>query len=90
MLASVRYVDLGRVGESHPIVARAPRRFSRQPGPVVEADLDSQGDSGPKMREPPFVDPLSVLHSTSLRRQQPHRLIPAAAARAATVRGGTR
>ena len=37
MLASVRYVDLGRVGESHPIVARAPRRFSRQPGPVVEA-----------------------------------------------------
>jgi len=60
MLASVRYVDLGRVGESHPIVARAPRRFSRQPGPVVEADLDSQSDSGPRISEPPVVDPLSV------------------------------
>ena len=60
MLASVRYVDLGRVGESHPIAARALRRVSRQPGPVVEADLDSQGDSGPRISEPPFVDPLSV------------------------------
>src|SRR5215217_9572267 len=65
----------------HPMVARAPRRLWRHPGPVVEADLNSQGDSGPKMWEPPFVDPLSVLHSTSLSRQQPHRLIPAAAAR---------
>jgi len=90
MLASVRYVDLGRVGESHPIVARAPRRFSRQPGPVVEADLDSQGDSGPRISEPPVVDPLSVPRSTSPSRQQPQRLIPAAKACAAMVRGCTR
>jgi hypothetical protein len=90
MLASVRYVDLGRVGECHPIVARAPRRFSRQPGPVVQADLNSQGDAGPRSSEPPFVDPLSVPRSTSLSRQQPHRLIPAATARAAAVRGCTR
>jgi hypothetical protein len=52
MLASVRYVDLGRVGECHPMVARAPRRLWRHPGPVVEADLDSQGDGGPRMWEP--------------------------------------
>src|SRR5215213_5638059 len=64
----------------HPIVARAPRRPWRHPGPVVEADLDSQGDSGPRMWEPPFVDLLSVPHSTSLIGSKPHRLIPAAAA----------
>jgi hypothetical protein len=90
MLASVRYVDLGRVGETPPDRRPGAERFSRQPGPVVEADLDSQGDSGPRISGPPFVDPLSVPRSTSPSRQQPHRLIPAATARAATVRGCTR
>ena len=66
MLAPVRYVDLGRVGEKPPDRRSGAEALLASAGTGGGGDLDSQGDSGPRISEPPFVGPLSVPRSTSL------------------------